>query len=200
MTGGDMKSLAGAPETLRRIPLRTNGVSLRNKMLRAAWGIVWTLLYRPSPTPLHGWRRMLLRLFGARIGAGAHPYPSSRIFAPWNLVMGEKSCLSFGVDCYCVDRIELGPHAMVSQYSFLCSASHDLRSADLPLVTAPITIGARAWVAADVFVGPGVTVGEGAFVRARSTVLHDIPQWTMAAGDPARPVGRRILRGADGGS
>lgn len=58
-----------------------------NKFMRAVWGLVWLGLYRPSPVPLHAWRRFLLRLFGAKIGAGAHPYPSSRIWAPWNLVM-----------------------------------------------------------------------------------------------------------------
>lgn len=177
----------------RRPRLRLNAVTWRNRAARALWGVVWLLLYRPSPRVLHGWRRFLLRAFGARIGRGAHPYPSCRIFAPWNLTMGDHSCLSFGVDCYCVDRIEIGAHAVVSQYSFLCTASHDARTTAMPLTTAPIVIGARAWVAADVFVGPGVTVGEGAFLRARSTAFRDVPPWTVAEGLPARPVGPRLL-------
>ena len=105
--------------------------------------------------------------------------------------MGEHSGMGPHVDCYCVDKIELGEHSAVSQYSFLCTATHDYLHADFPLVAAPIRIGARAWVAADVFVGPGVTLGEGAVALARATVLNDVPQWTVVAGCPARFVKHR---------
>lgn len=165
-----------------------------NKLARAAWGVVWLLLFRPSPIPLHGWRRMLLRLFGANIGKRALPYPSARIWAPWNLTMEEDSCLSHQVDCYCVDKIVLGPRVTVSQYSFLCTASHDHTRQSMPLITAPIRIEADAWVTADVFVGPGVTIGEGAVVGARSTVLRSVRPWTVVAGNPAREIGPRTLQ------
>jgi len=92
--------------------------------------------------------------------------------------MGDHSCLSRYVDCYCVDKIRIGPHATVSQYSFLCTASPRLYDPAMPLVTAPITIGERAWIAADVFVAPGVTIGDGAVVTARSSVFSDIDSWT----------------------
>jgi putative colanic acid biosynthesis acetyltransferase WcaF len=121
----------------------------------------------------------------------AHPYPSAKIWAPWNLEMGDHSCLSEKVDCYSVDTIRLGPHAIVSQYSFLCTASHDYTDPTMPLITAPIIIEAGAWVAADVFVGPGVTIGEGAVVGARSSVFKDVDPWTVIAGNPARAIKKR---------
>jgi len=176
------------------VKLRAKHLTPVNKLARATWNLVWLLLYRPSPTPLHGWRRFLLRLFGAKIGRGAHPYPSARIWAPWNLEMGDYSCLSHNVDCYCVDRITLGAWSTVSQYSFLCTASHDYTDPAMPLITAPITLGERVWVTADVFIAPGVTIGDGAVVTARSSVFHDIEPWTVAAGNPARPVKPRLLR------
>lgn len=166
-------------------------LSRRNKLARAGWSLVWLILYRPSPIILHGWRRFLLRCFGAKIGAGAHPYPSSRVWAPWNLEMGDHSCLSHQVDCYCVDKVYLGPRVTVSQYSYLCTASHDYNRRDMPLITAPVRIEADAWVTADVFVGPGVTIGEGAVVGARSTVMRDVDAWTVVAGNPPRVMGRR---------
>jgi putative colanic acid biosynthesis acetyltransferase WcaF len=135
----------------------------------------------------------LLRLFGARIGKGVHAYPSSRIWAPWNLQMADHSCLGDYVDCYCVDQISLGEHAVVSQYSYLCTGSHDYTHSNMPLTTAPIVIGARAWVAADVFVGPGVVVGEGAVIGARATVIRDIDPWVVAVGNPARKIKDRVL-------
>jgi len=168
-------------------------LSIQNRLTRVAWNFVWLILYRCSPVALHGWRRFLLRCFGASIGAGAHPYPSARIWAPWNLVMGEHSCLSHNVDCYCVDKIKIGAHSTVSQYSFLCSASHDYTKADMPLVTAPIVIGERVWITADVFVAPGVTIGDGAVITARSSVFYDIDSWTVAAGTPAKSVKKREL-------
>ena len=144
----------------------------------------------------HAWRRFLLRSFGATIGQAAHPSPSAKIWAPWNLTMGDHSCLGENVDCYCVDQISIGAGASVSQYSFLCTATHDIETANLPLRTAPIVINDRAWIAADVFVGPGVTIGADAVVGARASVFRDIPDGAVAIGSPAKPVKRRTLQPA----
>ena len=165
-----------------------------NKLARMAWGLVWMTLYWPSPRILHGWRRLLLRLFGAKIGYDAHPCPGARIWAPWNLELGSQSSLADGVDCYCVDRLVIGNDVTISQYAFLCTASHDYTDERMPLVTAPIRIGDRAWICADVFIGPGVTIGEGTVVGARSSVYRDLEPWIVAAGNPARPMGRREIR------
>jgi putative colanic acid biosynthesis acetyltransferase WcaF len=167
---------------------------LWNRLGRAVWNLVWALLYRPSPVVLHGWRRILLRFFGASIGRGVHPYPTARVWAPWNLEMADYSCISRNVDCYSVGRVSIGPHATVSEYSYLCTASHAYEDPHMPLVTAPITIGRGAWVSADVFVGPGVTIGEGAVVGARSSVFKDVEPWTVVGGNPARLLKRRELK------
>lgn len=159
--------------------------------MRLIWSWCWLILYRPSPVLLHAWRRMLLRMFGATIGAKAHPYPSAKIWAPWNLEMRDGSCLAQYVDCYCVSAIVIGKNATVSQYSYLCAASHDYRDPAMPLISAPITIDDNAWVAADVFVGPGVIIGKGAVVGARSTVIESIPAWSVAVGNPAKVIKHR---------
>lgn len=166
-----------------------------NKLSRFAWNIVSSTFFRWSPVVLHGWRRFILRLFGASVGKGAHPYPSARIWAPWNLVMGDDSCLSHHVICYNVAPIYLGKSVTVSQYSHLCTATHDYTDPLLPLLMAPIRIEDFAWVTADVFVGPGVTIGEGAVVNARSTVFSDIEAWTVAKGYPAKSYKKRVLKG-----
>ena len=177
--------------------VHTNAVnlSLSNKIVRSIWQIVWMFLYRPTPRLWHPWRCFLLRIFGARLGKAVHAYPSARIWAPWNLEMGDHACLSEDVDCYCVDKIRIGAHSTVSQYSFLCTASHDSTKAAMPLVTAPITIGEWAWITADVYVGPGVTIGDGAMVTARSSVFNDVPPWMIVSGNPAVPIKARRLEG-----
>ena len=177
---------------MRRTP-EVASLSLRNKLARGLWNVVWLILYRPTPRPLHAWRCFLLRLFGAEIGKKVHPYPSAKIWAPWNLIMGDHSCLSEYVDCYSVATIKIGQRSTVSQYSFLCTASHDYSSREFPLITAPIDIGSDVWITSDVFIGPGVSIGDGSVVGARSTVLHDVPEWSVCCGNPAVPIKKRVL-------
>lgn len=171
--------------------------SRQNKLGRMLWGVVWLFLYRPTPRFLHGWRRFLLRCFGAKIGRGTFPFPSVKVWAPWNLEVGDHCALSDGVDCYCVDRIVIGSHVTISQYSFLCTASHDYEDSHFGLITAPIRIDDGAWVAADAFIGLGVHLGEGAVVAARASVFRDVPPWTVVAGNPAKAIKQRQLRPSD---
>jgi putative colanic acid biosynthesis acetyltransferase WcaF len=152
---------------------------------------LWLILGRATPRFLHGWRRLLLRLGGANAGRGVRAYPSCRIWAPWNLSLGEHSCLAERVDCYSVDRIVLGAFSVVSQDAVLCTATHDYNDPGFPVISKPIKIGAHAWIAAGAFIGPGVTVGEGAVVGARAVVTKDVPAWTIVAGNPARGIGAR---------
>jgi putative colanic acid biosynthesis acetyltransferase WcaF len=172
-------------------------LSLANRAGRALWGMVWVLLFRPSPRPLHAWRRFLLSLFGARLGRGVRIYASATIWAPWNLTMGDFSVLGDHVDCYAVDRIEIGAHSIVSQYTFLCTATHDPDQPLFPLVTKPIRVGQQAWIAAAAFIGPGVTVGDGAVVGARACVFKDVAPWSIVGGNPARLIRMRKTAKAD---
>ena len=165
--------------------------SMSNRALRGLWGWVWLFFFRLTPRTLHGWRCWVLRAFGARIGRRVLVYNSARIWAPWNLHMDDGSAMGEHVDCYCVAPVHIGREAIVSQYTYLCAATHDYRSAHFPLVTAPIRIGERAWVAADVFIGPGVTVGEGAVVGARASVFKTVEPWTVVGGNPARLIKQR---------
>jgi len=173
--------------------------SVGNRAARLAWSVVWAVLFRPSPRFCHWWRRLLLRLFGARLGRRVHVYPSCRIWAPWNLEVGDYGCLADNVDCYCVAAVSVGAHSTVSQYSYLCSATHDPADPTFRLVAAPITIADQAWVCADVFVGPGVSIGQGAVVGARASVFDDVPPWTIVGGTPARFIKHRTIRKADAG-
>ncbi len=186
--------LAGAPPV--DLSRYSNPLSWRNKLGRVVWHLVWLTLFRPSPKPLMGWRRFLLRSFGARVGHGARPDASVRIWAPWNLTLGEHSWLGPHAECYSVDTIYIGPHAIVSQYAYLCTASHDIRDENMALITAPIRLERCAWVAAQAYVAPGVTLAEGAVAGACSVVTRDVAAWTVVAGNPAREIATRTLRHA----
>jgi putative colanic acid biosynthesis acetyltransferase WcaF len=169
---------------------REGGASFpfRHRMFRLLWSFTWALLGRWTPSPLHAWRRTLLKLFGARIHSSAKVYPSARIWFPPNLEMKANACLGPGVTCYCMDVITLEEYALVSQGAHLCAGTHDVDDPHFQLVTRPIRIGANAWIAAEAFVGPGVTVGEGAVLGARSVAMKELAAWTIYTGNPAEPV------------
>ena len=169
-----------------------NSLSLRNQAGRGLWSLCWALFFLPSPRipGFWAWRRMILRLFGAKIGNGAKIYPTARIWAPWNLRMGDHSLIGPHCDIYNVAMVALGSEAWVSQYSFLCSASHDTQDRERRLVSAPIEIGDGAWVAADAFIGPGIKVGKRAVVGARASVFHDVAPRSIVGGNPAKPISR----------
>lgn len=169
-----------------------DALSRKNKILRLVWEIVCRLMFRPTPRwAFHGWRRQLLRIFGAKIGTGCRVAPSCVIWAPWNLELGDYVALADQVDCYNVAMISIGSKAAVSQRSFLCTASHDPSSLLRPLVTAPIEIQKHAWLCAETMVMPGVKIGEGAVVAARSVVTRDLPPWHICAGSPCVPRSKR---------
>lgn len=179
------------------IPQQDSPHGLGNRAARVAWNIVYVLLFRTSPRPLHRWRNLLLRSFGARLHPTARIYPRARCWAPWNLHMGQHACVADDVDVYSVAPISIGDYSTVSQYSFLCAATHDFEDVQHPLTTAPIHIGRRCWIAADVFVGPGVTIADGTVVGARSSVYKDLPPWSVVAGNPAQVIRARRLGPAD---
>ena len=168
-----------------------NRLSLKNRFGRIIWSIVYLVLFRLTPVPCFGWRRMLLRCFGAKLASSVHIYPSARIWAPWNLTMESRACLAQEVYCYNVDRVFLGADSTVSFRSFLCTASHDINHPQRPLVTAPIRIERGAYLFADAFIGMNVTIGEGAVVAARAVVVRSVAPFDVVGGNPARVISHR---------
>lgn len=171
--------------------------SRANKALRLLWQVVWLCLFRPSPWFIHAGRRGLLRLFGAQVGRGVQVMPSVKIWAPWNLVLGDCATVSSGVDLYSVDRIEVGAHATISQRAFICTASHNVDHSNMPLTTAPVRILSGAWVCAEAYVHPGVTIGIDAVAGVRSVVLHDVPDRHIVGGHPAKFLRQRFEAGRE---
>lgn len=142
--------------------------------------------------PANG-RRLLLRAFGAYVGKSLF-YRSVRIYAPWNLRVGNLSCIGPGVELYCKAPIAIGDNTVISQGAYLCTATHDLTSPVMALKTAPIVIGNDCWVAARVAILPGVTFGDGAVAGLGAVVTRTVPSLTVVAGNPARPIKTRTIQ------
>jgi putative colanic acid biosynthesis acetyltransferase WcaF len=158
--------------------------------------ILWTFakpLFRFSPRPCFAWRGFLLRCFGAKIGRHVHIYPSTTVYFPWNLEVGDESAIGEQAFIYNLGRVTLGARVTVSHRAHLCAGTHDHTKRDFPLLRAPIAIGSDAWICADAFVGPGVTIGEGAIVGARAVAMKDVKNRSIVIGNPARESKKREI-------
>lgn len=155
---------------------------------RWLWLVVQSTVFRWSPRPFHGFRAFLLRLFGAQIEGPVVIFPTARIVFPRKLSLAPHSMVGPHVNLYNLGPIRLETGANLSQHCHLCAGTHDFTQWSMPLVTKPIVIGPNAWLGADVFVGPGVTVGELCVVGARSVVVKDLPARKICVGSPCRPI------------
>jgi putative colanic acid biosynthesis acetyltransferase WcaF len=173
-------SLAGGPS-----------FPFKHRVRRAIWAVVWTLLASWTPPKMRGWRTILLRLFGARIGKQADVRGSARIWYPPNLEMENRTLLAEGVICYNMAPIILREGAMVSQRAHLCGGSHDIDDPAFQLIVKPIVIGRNAWIAAEAFIGQGVTIGDHAIVGARAVAMRNVDQCAIVVGNPAMPLARK---------
>ncbi|MCZ8321759.1 MAG: putative colanic acid biosynthesis acetyltransferase [Novosphingobium sp.] len=172
--------------------------SLANRLRRAVWAVVWTLLAAWTPPPLHAWRVLLLRIYGARIGQNCRVYRNTWVWDPANLTLGNNVLIGPGANIYNQGHIAIGANSVVSQRSHLCASSHRISDRHFQLVLKPITIGANCWIAAEAFVGPGVTMHEGAVLGARGVLFDDAEAWTVYRGNPAAAISNRRYDSSDG--
>lgn len=167
--------------------------SRRELIGRACWELLSIPFFAWTPRPFWGWRRIVLRSFGARVGRDVHVHPTVRIAVPWNLDIGDAVAVGDRVILYNLGRISIGPSATISHGAHLCAGTHDYRRADFPLLKQPISIGEAAWICSDAFVGPDVDIGAFAIVGARAVVVRDVCEWSIVAGNPAREIGKRSV-------
>lgn len=177
---------------MAKIEAYKDSLSKKNKLQRFLWNICYMVLFRPLAGPLfRKWRNIILRIFGMKIGYKCAVSADAKIWAPWNVTLGQYVALAGKSQIYAVDKIEIGDKVTVSQGAYLCTASHDINYINKPLIHKPIKIDSYAWICAEAFVGMGVTIGEGAIVGARSAVFKDVEPWTIVGGNPAKYIKRR---------
>ncbi len=167
--------------------------TIKYRIKRLIWCCIYYLCFRFTPIPFHGWRIMILRLCGAKIGQNCHIYPSAKIWAPWNLRMDNEACIASEVNCYCQGKISLGKQVIISQGSFLCTGTHDYLHPQFQLKISPITIENKVWVGAQAFIGPGVHLAEGCIIGARAVIFKNTEAWKIYIGNPAICIKSRVI-------
>ena len=173
-----------------------SSASKATKIKRLVWAAVEATLFRWSFHTMSGWRTFLLRVFGAKVGQRCIIRRTVRVYYPWNVTIGQMCIIGDAVVLYSLGKITIGDRAMVSQEAYLCAGTHDYTDPALPLLTLPVILGAESWICARAFVGPGVSVGEGAVVAACGVVVKDVDPWTIVGGTPARFIKRREFQEA----
>lgn len=164
----------------------------KSKITVQLWWLVQSILFGLSPQFAYGWRRFLLRSFGAKIGKHVILRPSVRTTYPWKVSIGDYSWIGDDVVLYSLGEIEIGSNTVISQRSYLCTGTHDYTSADFRIYAEKITIGNKCWLATDVYVAPGITIANNTVVGARSSVFKDLPENRICIGNPAKPIKNRI--------
>jgi putative colanic acid biosynthesis acetyltransferase WcaF len=159
------------------------------------WGCCWAALCRWTPKPMYGWRLFWLRVFGCKASGRPFVHQRAIIQKPWNLILHDRACLGESAVAYTLGQVEIKARATVAQEVYLCTGTHDFTDENIPLVTARITIEEDAFIGARAFLLPGITVGQGAVIGAASVVTKNMPAWTICAGNPCKPIKRRILKG-----
>ena len=163
----------------------------RSKFTVQLWWIVQATLFRCSPQFMYGWRRFLLRRFGAKIGKKVILRPSVKITYPWKLQIGDYSWVGDDVSLYTLGPITIGSNTVISQKVYLCTGTHDYNSSDFKILSQSIVIEDKCWLATDVYVAPGVTIHKGTVIGARSSVYSDLPSNKVCVGNPAKAIKNR---------
>ena len=164
----------------------------KNAFIVQLWWLVQAILFRASPQFLYGYRRFILRVFGAKIGKKVIIRPSVKITYPWKISIGDYSWIGDDVNLYSLGEIEIGKNVVISQKSYLCTGSHDYLKSEFPIFAKKITIEDECWIATDVFVAPGITIQKATVVGARSSVYINLPSNKVCIGNPAKVVKNRM--------
>ena len=166
--------------------------STANKIKRVCWRMTWVILCSWTPAPVYFWRNFFVRLFGGKIGAGVHIYPTCKIWAPWLLQMDDFSCIGPGVEVYNPGGCKIGRYAILSQDAYICGATHDYEVENFTYISKEIIIEAYVWICAKAVVLPGVRCEEGSVLGAASLTSKNMQSWSVYAGNPAKLVKPRM--------
>ena len=175
--------------SLFTVPKKFRG---KSKVIVQLWWITQAILFKPSPQIMYGWRRFLLKLFGAKIGKNVLIRSNVTITYPWKVEIGDNSWV--GDDCvlYSLGNITIGSNVSIAHKVYFNTGGHNFNKVTFDITSSPVVVKNECWITNDVYVAPGVTIGRGTVVGARSSVFKDLPAAKVCVGSPAVVIKDRI--------
>tara|TARA_Y100000589_G_scaffold306473_1_gene321257 strand:+ start:74 stop:622 length:549 start_codon:yes stop_codon:yes gene_type:complete len=152
-------------------------------MKRAIWRLVGSPLLS-SNIPGTFWRKILLILFGAKIGKRGRLKPNIKITFPWKLILGDDCWIGEEVWIDNIDFVKIDKNVCLSQRTYLCTGNHNFKKKTFDLITNPIIIGSGAWIGAGCLISPGTKVGQNCVIAFGSVIKGDIKNNSIVSGNP----------------
>ena len=161
---------------------------------RALWMFLGMPLFRSTWFASSTARTALLRSFGAQVGDRVVIRQNVIVKYPWNLVVGNDCWIGEESWIDNLVAVRIGDNVCLSQGTYLCTGNHDWSDPAFGLRLGAIEICDGAWTGAKSIILPGVTLNAGAVAAAGSVVTASIAENTIAAGNPAKQIKRRVFR------
>ena len=148
-------------------------------------------LYLTGHAPSHVFRRVVYKLMGVKLVRGSTIHMWARFFNPTNISIGQDSIIGDHVFLDGRDRGSIGNHVDIASEVMIYNSEHDLAAVDFAATIAPVKIGAYDFIGPRAIIMPGVKIGRGAVVAAAAVVTHDVPEFVIVGGVPAKVIGER---------
>lgn len=147
-----------------------------------------------NTVPSHHVRRLVMRLGGARIGRGTSIHMGCRFFSLKNLEIGQDTIIGEGAFLDGRSALIIGNHTDIASEVLIYNSEHDVHSEDFGAIEGAVEIGDYVFIGPRAIILPGVKIGRGAVVGAGAVVTHDVPDFAIVGGVPAKVIGERTLK------
>jgi putative colanic acid biosynthesis acetyltransferase WcaF len=164
-----------------------------NALKRLLWYYINIFFFKSSLFPFYGFKRLLLRSFGAKLGKKVEIKPCVNIKYPWNLTIGDEVWIGENVWIDSLVMITIGSNVCLSQGAVLLTGSHNYKKSSFDLVTGGLTLEDGVWIGAAAIVNQGITIHSHAVLASGSVATKDLEAYSVYQGNPAVKVRTRTI-------
>ncbi len=142
--------------------------------------------------PFWSVRKFIFRIFGLNI-ASSVIHMGVRFYHPSGVSIGNDTVIGFRSLLDGRSKLSIGDHVDIASEVMIYNSEHDINSEDFHPTSAPVTISDYVFIGPRAIILPGVTIGKGAVVAAGAVVTKDVPDFSIVAGVPAKPIAERKI-------